>query len=115
LPAVGLDFGNAWELMGRDLDEFTQEGGLGWIFLVLFFSMPLAALLLVAARRWIALIPLTGWIALNVAWFLYYATDWFGPVTGAAAGLVFLLLVGGWVLLVVAAATPRRRAATDST
>jgi hypothetical protein len=111
---VGLDFGNAWELMGRDLDEFTQEGGLGWTFLVLFFSMPVAAILLLVARRWIALIPLTGWIALNVLWFLYYATEWFGPVSGAAAGLVFLLLVGGWVLL-AAAAVPRRRAATDST
>jgi hypothetical protein len=94
--------------MGRDLEEFAQEGGLGWTFLVLFFSMPVVALLLLVVRRWIAVIPLTGWAALNVAWFLYYATDWFGPVSGGAVGLVFLLLVGGWVLVLVAAAAPHR-------
>jgi hypothetical protein len=99
---VGLDFGKAWELMGRDLNEFTQEGGLGWIFLVLFFSLPIAALLMVMRRRWLAFLPLAGWTGLVVAWFLYYATDWFGPVSGGLAGLVFLLIVGGWMMLVVA-------------
>ena len=104
---MGLDFGNAWELMGRDLNEFTQEGGIGWIFLVLFFSLPLAALLMVLRRRWLALLPLAGWVGLVVAWFLYYATDWFGPVSGGAAGLVFLLIVGGWMMLGVASTVRR--------
>jgi hypothetical protein len=43
-----------------------------------------------------------------VVWFLYYATDWFGPVSGGVTGLVLLLLIGGWFVLGVAATFPRR-------
>ena len=110
---MGLDFENAWELMGRDLNDVTQEGGIGWIFLVLFFSLPLVALLMVMRRRWLALLPLSGWIGLVAVWFLYYATDWFGPVSGGVAALVFLLTVGGWMMLGVAGTV--RRDASRST
>jgi len=62
---------------------------------------------MVLRRRWLALLPLAGWVGLVVAWFLYYATDWFGPVSGGAAGLVFLLIVGGWMMLGVASTVRR--------
>lgn len=102
--------------MGRDLDELTSgalSGAFGTTFLMLFFSLPVAALILVVARRWIAIFPLVGWLALVVAWFLHYATDWLPPVTegGGAAGLVLLLLLAGWVVLVVGAFVPSRPAA----
>lgn len=104
---MGLDFGTAWELMGRDIDEILREGAIGWFFVVLFCSMPFVTLILLFRRHWLALLPLIGWLALIVAWFSYYATDWFGPVSGAVAGLVFLLTISGWVVLIIAA-TMRR-------
>ena len=41
-------------------------------------------------------------------WFLYYATDWFGPVSGGVVGLIFLLLIAGWFVLGLAVTFPRR-------
>jgi hypothetical protein len=94
--------------MSRDLEDFTTVGGaLGWTFLVLLFGLPVASLLLVLARRWIALVPLIGSFALFAVWILYYATEWFPPVSGATAGLAFLLVLAGWAMLAVASVARR--------
>ena len=101
--------------MGRDLHELTTvDGTFGLILVVLFFSLPVASVLALAARRWIAVVPLLGWIALFASWFAYYATDWIGPVSGSAAGLVLLLVLAGWTVLVVALFVPERRAANST-
>lgn len=85
-----------------------MDGALGWTFLVLLIALPVASLIFVLARRWIALIPLLGSMALFAAWFLYYATEWLPPVSGGAVSLVFILVLAGWGLLVVAAVVGRR-------
>lgn len=95
--------------MSRDLEAFTTEdGALGWTFLVLVFALPIASLILVLARRWVALVPLIGSLALFAAWLLYYATDWFPPVSGSATALVFIYVLAGWVFLGVASIVKRR-------
>jgi hypothetical protein len=75
---VGLDLDNAWAGMNRDIEELKMDA-FGWVMLLSFSLLPLASLILLAFRRWIAVLPLLGWLALLVLWVLYYATDWFRP------------------------------------
>jgi hypothetical protein len=114
---VGLDFDSAWAGISRDIDELTMDT-FGSVMLLSFCLLPVASLMLLVFRRWIAVLPLLGWLALLGAWFLYYATDWFSPVSGATASVVFLLVLLGWFMLIAAAFTTHRRrsdATTSST
>lgn len=118
---MGFDLDAAREGMGRDLEELISGPLSGWFgttFLVMFFVLPVAALLLLVFRRWLALLPLLVWLAYVALWFLYYAIGLFAPIDngGGLAGLTFLLLIAGWgVLLVTAARLLRRdRAAISS-
>lgn len=104
-----FDLEAARDGMSRDLEEFTTvDGALGWTFLVLVFALPIASLILVLARRWVALVPFIGSLALFAAWFLYYATDWLPPVSGSATALVFIYVLAGWLLLGVVSIVKRR-------
>ncbi len=104
-----FDLESARDGMSRDLESFTTEdGALGWTFLLLVFALPIGSLILVLARRWVALVPLLGSLALIAAWFLYYATDLVPPVSGSATPLIFLYVLVGWGLLGVASIAKRR-------
>jgi hypothetical protein len=111
---VGLDLDNAWAGMNRDIEELKMDA-FGWVMLLSFSLLPLASLILLAFRRWIAVLPLLGWLALLVLWVLYYATDWFPPISGGSAILVFLAVLVGWFILLTAACTPSRRRSNTMT
>jgi hypothetical protein len=115
--AVGLDLDNAWAGMSRDIDELRMDT-FGWVMLFSFALLPLASLILLGFRRWIAVVPLLGWLTLLVLWVLYYATDWFPPISGGSAILVFFAILVAWFMLLPAAFRPSRRrsnAMTSST
>lgn len=111
---MGLDVDSAWAGISRDIDELTTDT-FGWVILLSFCLLPVGSLILLVFRRWIAVLPLLGWLALLGARFLYYATDWFSPVSGGTASLVFLLVLFGWIILVAAAFTPQRRRSDRTT
>ena len=99
--------------MGRDLAELWVDG-FGASLVVLFFTLPLASLILLLMRRWLALFPLAISLALFALWFFYYATDWFGPVSGGSGALVLAVVLVGWLGVWVAIFVPRmRRGARD--
>jgi hypothetical protein len=108
---VALDFDSARYGMARDVAEIWREGP-GPALVVLFFALPVASLVLLLMRRWLALLPLTLSLALLALWFLYYATDWFGHVSGGVGGLVFAVVLFGWLGLWVAWFAPRMRPGT---
>jgi hypothetical protein len=111
---VGLDLDSAWAGMSRDIDELKMDA-FGWVMVLSFSLLPLASLILLAFRRWIAVLPLLGWLALLVLWVLYYATDWFPPISGGSAILVFVAVLVGWFILFTAAFTPSRRRSNTMT
>ena len=114
LCAVGLDLDNAWTGISRDVDELRMDT-VGWVMLLSFALLPLASLILLGFRRWIAVFPLLGWLALLVLWVLYYATDWFPPISGGSAILVFFAILVGWFMLLTAAVMPSRRRSNTMT
>ena len=105
---MSLDFNAAADGMGRDLHEVWTSNIYGRGFLVLLFALPLASLLMLVKRRWLALVPLAGWLTSIVTWFLYYATEWIGPVDGAMLSVVFFLVLVGWLALGAATLWPDR-------
>jgi hypothetical protein len=111
---VGLDLDSAWAGMSRDIDELKMDA-FGWVMLLSFSLLPLGSLILLAFRRWIAVLPLLGWVALLVLWVLYYATDWFPPISGGSVILVFVAVLVGWFILLSAAFTPSRQRSNTMT
>ena len=94
--------------MGRDVADLWSMGSARPL-VVLFFALPLASLILLLMRRWLALFPLGISLALFALWFLYYATDWFEPVSGGVGGLVLAVVLIGWLGVWVAIFVPRMR------
>ena len=93
--------------------------GFGQILVVLFFALPLASLVLLARRSWLGVLPLAISIALFAEWFLYYATNWFGHVSGGSAVLILAVVLVGWLAVWVGVRTctssaqlPRERETT---
>ena len=97
--------------MGRDVADLWPLGS-ARLLVVLFFALPLASLVLLLMRRWLALFPLAISLALFALWFLYYATDWFGHVSGGVGGLVLAVVLIGWLGVWVAIFVPRMRRGT---
>ena len=64
---------------------------------VFLFALPLASLILLLMRRWLALFPFAISLALFALWFLYYATDWFGPAHPGVPGVVVAVVLLGWI------------------
>ena len=102
-----LDFDAARHGMARDLAELWVDG-FGQALVVLFFALPLASLILLAKRRWLGVLPLAISFALFAEWFLYYATDWFGHVSGGVGALILAVVLVGWLGVWVAAFVPAR-------
>ena len=105
---MNLDFNAAADGMARDLHEVWTSSIYGRGFLVLLFALPLASLVMLVKRRWLALVPLAGWLTFIVTWFLYYATEWIGPVDGAMLSVVFFFVLVGWLALGAATLWPNR-------
>jgi hypothetical protein len=104
---IGADLNAAVDGMSRDIDELFGAGWLGLIALTVIFGLPLASVLAILARRWLAVVPFTISLALGLLWAAYYATDWFGPKSGPEMlGLYLLLTLGGWSVLVMAITRP---------
>ena len=101
--------------MGRDVADLWSIGSARPL-VVLFFALPLASLVLLLMRRWLALFPLAISLSLFALWFLYYATDWFNPVSGGSGAVVFAVVLIGWLGVWAAIFVPRmhRRARARS-
>jgi hypothetical protein len=99
--AAALDITAGRLGIARDVREVADEGWLGWLVLVGVFLLPVASLLLLTRRRWLAGLPLCVSVALGSAWFLYYATDWWSnPGQGAWVPALTLVLLAWFVLWV---------------
>ena len=83
--------------------------GFGQALVVLFLTLPLASLILLVKRRWVAVVPLATSLSLFALWFLYYATDWFAPVSAGVAGVVLAVVLLGWIGVWAAMFVPPRR------
>jgi len=59
-------------------------------------------------------LPLAAWLALTAVAFRYYATDWWGTVSGALCGVAFLVLVLAWLVLVAALLAGLRAPSPDA-
>ena len=104
-----LDVGSARWGIGRDIREFLDSGLFGAVVLGMTFGLPIGALILIALRRWVAVVPLLIWLGLMAAWFLYYATDWWANPGQAAWLPAFLLILIGWIIVITAFARVLRR------
>ena len=96
-----FDLAAARSGISRDVREVAEEGVLGWAALIVVFALPVASMLLLACRRWLALLPLAISVSVLAEWFLYYATDWWsnqGQGVWLPAMAVVLL---GWFLVAV--------------
>jgi len=94
-----FDLAAARSGISRDIREVAEEGVLGWAALIVVFALPVASALLLAFRRWLALLPLVISFSVLAEWFLYYATDWWsnqGQGVWLPAMAVVLL---GWFLV----------------
>jgi len=110
----GLDLEAARSGISKDLDELIDEGARGWVLLGVAAGLPLASLLALMMKRWLALLPLAISIGLFCVWALYYATDWWSNPGQAAWAPASGLVLLGWVLLIVAVVRRRRGPWMDS-
>lgn len=88
--------------IARDVGELLDHPVMTAVAL-LTLALPMASLLLVALRRWIAAVPLAISVGLFAAWFLYYAADWWANPGAGAWVPGFLLVLVGWAFVVGAA------------
>jgi hypothetical protein len=102
-----LDLEAARAGIDRDIDELLAEGVFGVVVLTVIFGLPLASLVAVVARRWLAVVSLLIALSQLGAWVAYYATDWTGPQSGPAMLWLFVLMtLCGWVILCMAIYRP---------
>jgi len=93
----------------REGDAFT------WTGVCFVFALPLASLVALAIRRWLALFPLLLSMTLFAGWSLYYAGEWArhfveqgrDPAPSVLILPAFILLVG-WLVLALAFLRPWR-------
>lgn len=90
-----------FDMMLRDLREMH-------VISVVVLGLPVASVLLLAMRRWLAVVPLAISAALGLSWFLYYARDWPNPGLQGALYALFGVLVG-WLTLGIAEGWHRYR------
>lgn len=87
--------------IAKDMRVLADDGVFGWTILIVVFALPIASVLLIARRRWLALLPLAISFFVLAAWFVHYATDWWSnPGQGAWLPAVALVLLG-WFLVAV--------------
>ena len=97
----GIDIAAGRSGMANDMRVLADQGVFGWAVLIVVFALPVASVLLLARRHWIALLPIAISFAVVGTWFLYYATGWWSnPGQGAWLPAVALVLLG-WVVVVV--------------
>jgi hypothetical protein len=110
LALAGLDFGEARWGISRDLEGLRSAGAFGWTLITVSLALPVFALVLVVfAKSWLALVPLTIAAGIFVLWFLYYATDWFTNPGQGAWMPTFLGVLAAWAVLFVALRESWRR------
>jgi len=90
-----IDFGAGLSGIAKDIRVLAEDGAFGWTILIVVLTLPVASLLLLARRRWIALFSVAISFSVLVTWLLYYATDWWSnPGQGAWLPPVALVLLG---------------------
>jgi hypothetical protein len=114
----GLDWGEAWFGISRDIREMTiglNAGWNSWVALALAWMLPVASVLVAALREPSAAIAIGPWLLSLAYWFLYYADHWAtyyieqnsDPALSAALLPAFLILLG-WGVVLVCAVRPWR-------
>jgi hypothetical protein len=94
-----IDIGEGLSGIVKDMRVLAEDGAFGWTILIVVLALPVASLLLLARRRWIALCSLVISLSVLVTWLLYYATDWWSnPGQGAWLPAVALVLLG-WLVV----------------
>jgi hypothetical protein len=98
---VSIDIGAGLSGIANDMRVLAQDGAFGWTILIVVLALPVASVLLLARRRWIALFSVVISFSVLATWLLYYATDWWSnPGQGAWLPAVALVLLG-WVVVAV--------------
>jgi hypothetical protein len=98
---VSIDIGVGLSGIANDMRVLAQDGAFGWTILIVVLALPVASVLLLARRRWIALFSVVISFSVLATWLLYYATDWWSnPGQGAWLPAVALVLLG-WVVVAV--------------
>jgi hypothetical protein len=92
-----MEIAHGLQSMWRDIVELATFDWVGRIALIGFVLLPAVALRAVVRGNRLGWVSLGVWFALVAVWFLYYATDWWGPVSGPLAFWIGVLALGiGW-------------------
>ena len=109
-----MDVARGLEWMWNDMSELSSYDWIGRTALILFLLLPVMSLILVVRGNRPAWMVLGITVALTTVWFLYNATDWWGPVGGPVGFGVLVLAVGtGWSIVVWQLVKDRRTAHTQ--
>ena len=97
----GIDVAAGRSGIAKDMRILADEGVFGWAVLIVVFALPVVSVLLLAGRRWLALLPLAISFAVLATWFLYYAAEWWSnPGQGAWLPAVAIVLFGWFIVAV---------------
>jgi hypothetical protein len=98
---MSIDIGAGLSGIANDMRVLAQDGAFGWTILIVVLALPVASVLLLARRRWIALLSVMISFSVLATWLLYYATHWWSnPGQGAWVPAVALVLLG-WLVVAV--------------
>lgn len=91
----------AWEFVLRDIRVLASGGAFGNLVLAGIVGVPVASVVQIARRRFLALLALTSWIAMVCVWILYYTHGIFAGGGDNKFGLVVLPISLSILLLVL--------------
>ena len=84
--------------MWRDVGQLSSDGYYGWFLMLLVIGLAGASIAYIASgNRW-AWLSLAVPIGMVVAWYLYYATDWWVVEVGDSK-VILVPALFGWVVL----------------
>ncbi|NOX29632.1 MAG: hypothetical protein GXP35_06245 [Actinobacteria bacterium] len=96
-----MDIAHALDAMWADVVELATFDWVGRSALIGFIALPLASLVLVLRGDRVGWIPLGISFAMVSVWFLYYATGWWGQVSGPVGFWLAVLAFGiGWAIAI---------------
>lgn len=98
---MSVEAADALNGMWVDIVELATFDWVSRSALISFVALPVVSVVLVIKGHRVAWIPLGITAVLVAVWFLYYATDWWGPLSGPAAfWAVVLTLMVGWAVVI---------------
>lgn len=98
---LAMDIANALSAMWGDAVKLATFDWIGRVALISLVLLPAGSLALIFRGNRRGWVPLGISFAVVSVWFLYYATDWWGPVGDPNAFWIAVLVLGvGWAVTV---------------